>query len=125
MYLSKYGMQLIPRIEDDNIKSVLCEDKIMDLPNLIANNNPHKNFPLSKDTKLFVDNRNKYFISVKPSMTSNKVHNIDVFTKNGSHIIGLSDKAISSTIFTRSTGNVSNTIHLNNNSASTQVKVSL
>lgn len=75
---------------------------------------------------MFVDNNNKYILAVKPSVTALKTeHNIDVFTLDGNHLLHLSDRAISNTTFTRTTGNTKKTVDINNKTVSTQIKVDL
>lgn len=125
MDLSNYGNRLDTVVENGNIKSVLFKKDKLDLPSLVSRNK-NKNFTFKPDTKMFVDNNNKYLLAVNPSVTAlNAEHNIDVFTLDGNHVLHLSDRAISNTMFTRTTGNITKTVGLKSKTVSTQIKVDL
>lgn len=65
----------------------------------------------------------KYIVPIKsPSI---KQHDIDVFTGDGRHVLKLSDKEVTSTMFTRATSNITKIVNTENSTVATQIKVDL
>lgn len=120
MDLSKYGnpIQVINKSINDNTKIILFNRKEMALESLMTQTG---NIVLHPDTKVF-SNNDKYLITVR--FPSDKAqHNIDVFTRDGRHALSIVDNAITNTIFTRTTSNITKTIDVRHRTVFTTVKV--
>lgn len=112
MDLSNYGTELETKMGTDDNLSVLYQGNKLDLSHLVNKQNLKFLTYLTKNTKIFVDKDEKYFVAVKPSFTPNLKHEISVFTTDGKSVLELSDKAISNTMFTRKSGNITKTVNL-------------
>ena len=121
MDLSTYGVELKTNTESGKIKSVLYKDNWIELPSLIIKNNiKEKNIVLVENTQIF-SHDDKYLVSVNSH--SVKQHDIDIFTGQGRHVLNLYDKEINSSIFTRTTGNLTKTVDTNKATVSTSLKI--
>ena len=128
MDVNKFGNELEIDVKNNEIKSVLVDNKWLDLSNMIQKNNfkeTDKNIVLSEDTKIFSDSNNKYLIAIKSPKQTLDTHYINVFTVDGKHVLNVIDSSVSKTVFTRTIGNVSKTIDLKNSIVSSKIIVKL
>ena len=128
MNIKDYPKKLHTTSKDGLIQSISIKDKDINLSKLI--NTLNSILKIDDDIKLndslYVqsDKLSKYIITLdKTYLTDGEQNNITVYTSEGSKVLKITDKYLDHTHFTRSIGNVTNTI--NNKKLVTNTRVSM
>lgn len=128
MDLGVYKNKLELKCNNGFITFVLINGIWVDFGSLINNKNPNNkhilNNKLNDNLKLFGDDSGKMIIIVEILNLPNNslTHNINVYTILGTHTFNAKDKYINNNSFTRSIGNVTNTITFNKDNSTHPIK---
>lgn len=125
MDLGIYKNKLELKYNNGFITFVFINGKWVDFGSLINEKNTNNKYllnnKLNDGLKLFMDDSGKLIIIIEIlNLSDNSLqHNINVYTILGTHIFNAKDKYINNNSFTRSIGNVTNTITFNKDNSST------
>ena len=118
MDLGIYKNKLEFKSENGFLTVILIKDKWVDFYSLIHKRNPNNKYiinnRLNDNLKLFMGDKGKLVIIIEILNLNNSLtHDINIYTTLGTHVLNVKDKYINNNTFTRTIGNVTNTITFN------------
>ena len=128
MNIKDYPPKLHTVAKDGLIKSVFINDGFVDFSQLINSKNSILNkeddIKLYDSLYIYRDIKSKYVVTLERSYLNDaEQNNITVYTSEGSKVLNITDRYLDHTHFTRSIGNITNTI--NNKKLVTRVSIKL
>jgi hypothetical protein len=131
MNLDEYKTKLETSSNNGLVTSILIKDKWVDFSNIIKDQNPYNkeiHEHLKTTNNFYINDNDKFIIIIDKSFTTNGLlqYKINIYTSYGFHIISVIDTYINKNTFSRSIGNITNTIDMDNKTTkNTTIKVKL
>ena len=127
MDLGVYKNKLQLKCNNGFITFVFIKGTWVDFGSIIKGKNPNNkhivNNQLSDNLKLFMDDSGKMIIIIDIlTLNDSLTYNINVYTTLGTHIFNAKDRYLNNNLFTRSIGNVTNTITFNKDNYTDPIK---